>query len=201
MISGNLTIEGGERILPILGAPGGHLLLVSVGSPGDVVLEGPAQNSALNVDNFERLGEITIADSALIAARDASDAGSGTVVIRGERFEVRDNSRVVAGAFMNASEDVTDASIDVRIRSDVVVAHASTIRSTNILGIQGTDIIIQASRLHITQESEICVLTIDGQPGQIILEVGMVLLREGGTISTKNFGETWAEISPSGTLF
>jgi filamentous hemagglutinin family protein len=79
-VGGDIEIAGDFSSLfgfPTLSAPSGQISLVSVASPGDVVFPVPGEPSTLSVESFERLGEVTLSDFALIDASGSACSSTG----------------------------------------------------------------------------------------------------------------------------
>ncbi|MGE3153220.1 MAG: filamentous hemagglutinin N-terminal domain-containing protein [Nitrospiraceae bacterium] len=94
-VGGDITIEGAtlapNNVQPArLAAPGGHLALISVASPGEVrpVSAGgqPAEPAGIG---FTKFGTITLAQGAIL---DTSADAAGRIVIRGGQFTMTDAS-------------------------------------------------------------------------------------------------------------
>ena len=128
IVGGDIVIEGrsGEPISQIrpadssLTASGGQINLVSIGSPGKVVLGEPMDVQG----GAEQLGDISLSRGAII---NVSGEGGGTVVIRGARLRA-DNSEVVANTEGNV--DGAQIAIDVRVAEELELIESSLDAST-----------------------------------------------------------------------
>ncbi len=126
VVGGDIEIVGGVLTspqVPSLGAPSGRINIASVASSGEVGLALAGQGRLLDIDTFERLGEINILRGARL---DTSGNGGGTTVIRGGRLLI-DNGSIAARNTGNA--DSLDLGIDVRMRGDVRLTGEAEITS------------------------------------------------------------------------
>lgn len=154
MVGGDIMISGGR-----LSAPSGRVQIASVASAGHVTFTPPDQSPLLNVDAFERFGEITFSEGALIRA---SGNGGGTVVIRGGRLIM--NSAQVA-AETTGSVPGASIGIDIQIAKDIVLTAASAI-GTLTLGANPNA----------------------GAAGDVVVKAHTVTLTDGGQIRNDTFG-------------
>ncbi len=121
-VGGDIKIAGGS-----LQAPSGRINLAGVDSAGEVVLNNPGQNPALNVDSFSNLGQIDIAQNALLST--SGDSG-GTIIIRGGHFMVLD-SDIFADTLGDSDGALTG--IDIETTGDVVLTDRSYV-TTDMTG-------------------------------------------------------------------
>lgn len=119
VVGGDIEIAGG-----VLSAPSGQINIASVASAGEVIPNASDQAQALDVNTFERLGNIEISQSALI---DTSGRGGGTVLIRGGRL-VADNSLIAAVTL----EDIDGGGVDVE--AGTLSLTNGTVITTNTAG-------------------------------------------------------------------
>lgn len=219
LVGGTIRIEGRRNSRddsPNLGAPSGRVNLVSVGSPGEVIPNVPGEPPALNVETFERLGEVTISNGALI---DASGDGGGTVLIRGGRLLV-DGSCIFADTLEERSG--AEIGIDIQVTEDIVLKNGSFITTDALresIGDAGT-VVVEARQVTVTADGSISSFTNgpgqggsvtvratetvaisapesglssstegSGTGGDIIVEARTIQLREGASITAQSLGE------------
>jgi large exoprotein involved in heme utilization and adhesion len=110
---GPLTTGG----VPTLSAPGGRIQLASVASPGEVGFSPLELAPDLQLDSVARLGRIALSQGAHVTV--SSDAGAGTVLIRGGRLTVNH-------AFIDANTGAGEGArlgIDVRVAEEIVLTN------------------------------------------------------------------------------
>jgi len=131
----------------MLDAAGGRVEIASVASAGEVRLDSPAD--PLDVSSFDALGTVEFygefEPGALKSAIDVAGDPGGSVVLRAERFLLRDGAFVTAGTFGAADHPGTAVDIDVR-GSVELLGHAGIGASSFGLGDAG-DIEIRTGRL------------------------------------------------------
>ncbi len=195
MVGGDIEIIGdaasADTEMPTLAAPGGRIALVSVGSPGDVVLSLTGPSPSPEVNGFERLGDLTIAGGALVST--GSDGG-GTVAIRAEHLRV-DGSRILADTL----GDVDGAVIGIDIEARNLDVSNGVISSSTFGSGDGGDVIIRVrDTLTVTGErsdgspSHISALAdrgSSGSAGSVLIEAGVLTIAEGAEIRSSTFGE------------
>ena len=183
-VGGDITIVGGSLAspqAPSLSAPSGRINLVSVASSGEVGLPTSDQAESMDIGTFERLGEVTIAQGALL---DTSGNGGGTSVIRGGRLLV-DNGTIAANNTGNT--DSPGLGIDVQVRGDVRLTGEAIIISTNGSFSQGRGGSIAVRAGNITVEGGATIFTggdvfSQGRGGDIAVmaPAGAISLNAGG---------------------
>jgi filamentous hemagglutinin family protein len=183
-VGGDIEIAGDFFSLlgiPTLSAPSGQISLVSVASPGEVVLPAPGEPSPFNVESFERLGEVTLSDFALI---DTSGNGGGTVVIRGGHLLV-DNAFIVADT--RGAVDGAKVGVDLHLTEKVIARGALV--TTNVEGRGNAGKIrIQAGNLEMSQSTIVGSITEGrGEAGAVVVHVGTLTLA-GGVITSSSSG-------------
>ena len=143
VVSGNIEIVGGS-----LTAPGGQMHLASVASSGEVVSSASDQAQAVNVDSFERLGEIALSEAARI---DVSGEGGGGVVIRGGVLTLAEGAQITSFASQLGRGRGADISVEVgslALRDGSLIATATglfntggnvTIKATEFVSFTGSN--------------------------------------------------------------
>ena len=130
MSAGNITISGdGDPASgpPNLAASGGRINLASVASTGDVTFDPTSQLPKPNVESFEQLGHMVIAQGALV---DVSGEGGGSVVIRSGKLRI-DSSWLFADTL--GSVDGAELGIDITVHDEFMVANTGVI-TTDVSG-------------------------------------------------------------------
>ena len=140
-----VTVTGGR-----LSAADGEINLVSVASPGEILLSGlkPAPN--INGDSFTSFGPVTISGGSLL---DVSGSLVGTVRIRSGQF-VLDGSSI----FTNTAGNVVDeahTAVEIHAQGDAILRNASEIRSLSEGARRSGDIEITAGTLRVLDGSKI----------------------------------------------
>lgn len=147
MVGGNIEMTGGS-----LEAPSGRIHIASVASLGDVTFhlsgEAPGLQPDLQVDGFERFGEVRVSQNAVI---DASGAPGGTVAIRGGRV-LLDGAHVAA----NTLGDVGSSPIAIEVLAgDMVLTHEASMRADTLGAGDAGAIQLTVDHLHMEMASRI----------------------------------------------
>ena len=151
VVGGNITMTGGT-----LSAPGGQINLISVASPGEVLL--PSFQLAPNVSG----GTINLSQGALL---DTSGDGGGTVLIRGGKL-VMDNAFV--SSFSVGTLDGATSAVSVNMDGDVILSNGSGILAGAFVVGRSGDIVVRAHNVQVTGGALINTITLgDGQAGNI----------------------------------
>ena len=173
IVGGDIRISGGS-----LDAPEGRINIAGVSSEGRVIFNESIQTPDLNVDGFEKLGQIDIQNNAAI---DISGSPGGTVVIRGGRFHIQDSS-------IESNGFGIDPAGNISIQADTVLIEGSTIRSDTGDG-SGGDIHIKAETCEITEDAGVLSITWDnGAGGQVTIEAEDALI-ENSRVTTDAYVE------------
>jgi filamentous hemagglutinin family protein len=201
LVGGNITIQSGllsdaTTQAANLQAPGGRINLVSVASPGEVLLSNfqPAPN--INGASFTTMGTVTLKEGATLSVSGQLDefgnpigqGNSGTVLIRGGQL-VMDASSIQAitwGAVNGLS-----TAVDIQVSQKVALANASTIATATFGSGRGGDVRLTAPTLTI-ENSPQSILTTTGEGGgvggDVVLNVGTVSLLGGSSIESSSQG-------------
>ena len=139
-----VSVTGGT-----LSATNGEINLVSVASPGEILLPGLGFAPNINGDSFTSFGPVTISGGSVL---DASGSPGGTVRIRSGHF-VLDGSSL----FANTTGDVDGAStgVDIHTLDEATLRNASAIVSFSDGGGRSGDIELKAGTLGIQDGSAI----------------------------------------------
>jgi filamentous hemagglutinin family protein len=140
-----------------LKVPGGRVNLAAVASPGEVLLDDSRADPRLDVDAFETLGRVRMAEQGSINVN--GDPG-GTVVIRGEEFVIEDDApyvafgplgprvrpRIAINSVTTGPADNPGVALDVDVRGDLTLENAQLGSGTTGSG-RGGDVSVRASRV------------------------------------------------------
>jgi len=173
IVGGDIRISGGG-----LNAPEGRINIAGVASEGRVIPNESIQTPDLNVDGFEKLGQIDIQNNAAI---DTSGSPAGTVVIRGGRFQIQDSS-------IESNSFGIDSAGKISLQANAVTIEGSTIRSDTGDG-SGGDIHIKAETCEITKDAGVFSITWDkGAGGRVTIEAEDALI-ENSRVTTDAYAE------------
>lgn len=201
LVGGNITIQSGilsdeTTQAANLQAPGGRINLVSVASPGEVLLSNfqPAPN--INGASFTTMGTVTLKEGATLNVSGQLDefevpignGNSGTVLVRGGQL-VMDASSIQAitwGAVNGLS-----TAVDIQVSQSVALANASTITTATFGSGRGGDVRLTAPTLTIENARQSIFTTTGeggGVGGDLVLNVGTVSLLGGSSIESSSQG-------------
>ncbi len=146
IVAGDIEIVGdGSFTNAILRARNGQVNIASVASAGEVIPSAPGESPGLQVDSFERLGSLTLANEALV---DATGDSGGTVIIRGGRLMI-DSSSVFVDT--EGGLDGAPLGIDIDVAGDVNVTNGFI--TTDVFGAgDAGGIRIKADNMHLIGE-------------------------------------------------
>jgi filamentous hemagglutinin family protein len=188
------TLEGGTVQAASLRAPGGQLNLVSVASPGEMLVTSFQTGSNINGASFTGLGTVMLKEGATLdvngqlgADADGNPIGgnSGTVLVRGGQL-VMDASMIQAntvGAVNGAS-----TAVDIQVSEDVALTNGAVISVATSGSGRAGDVRITANSLTLENGSGVSTDTSigDGVGGDLFLNVGTLDLRAGSSIQSTN---------------
>jgi len=188
------TLEDGTTQAASLRAPGGQLNLVSVASPGEVIV--PRFQTGPNIDgaSFTGLGTVTIKEGAILdvsgqlgADVDGNPIGgnSGTVLVRSGQLVM--DASFVQGNTVGVVDGASTA-VDIQVSQNVALTKGAAISvATSGRGRAG-DVRLTADSLTIESGSGITTETVlaDGVGGDLSLNVRIVNLRDGSSIRSTN---------------
>lgn len=194
LVGGNLTITGGPTGL--IDAPGGQINLISVASPGEVIL-GDGQVEVTSA----ALGDISLSDLALIQAEgfNSSDGTSGDIVIRGGGI-------TVDGATISTDQGGANRGGNISITGDtVVLTNAAAIQAGTFGAGLGGEIIVTASEsVTIERSTTLFSDAFDfGDGGRVAITAPLVTILSSGRIDSSTSGFARAgnvEITASDTV-
>ena len=171
LIGGNVQVINGG----VLAAFGGLVQIVSVASPGEVVLTAPD----LNLPSFAALGDVNIESGAFVAANGDFGLPGGTVRIRSGRLIVD------GGTITNDAADVMGApiGIDISATDSMVVRNGGVVHTGSTDVGDASNIAIKTGRLTVelggTIESQ-AVPPGTGKTGSIDIQATSVDVSGGG---------------------
>ena len=199
LVGGNITIQSGilsdgTTQAANLHAPGGRINLVSVASPGEMLLSNfqPAPN--FNGDSFTTMGTVTLKEGAALNVSGQLDefgapigkGNSGTVFVRGGQL-VMDASTIVASTV--GSVDGEPAAVDIQASQTVALTNASAIATLTFGSGRGGDVLLTAPTLTIENALQSIFTTTGeggGVGGGVVLNVGKVSLVGGSSIESSS---------------
>jgi filamentous hemagglutinin family protein len=194
LVGGDITVQAGILAdgtpqAANLRAPGGQLNLVSVASPGEVLVP------TFQPDSISSMGTVTIKEGALLDVGGQFDefgslignGNSGTVLVRGGQLLVMDASKISANTA--GTVDGAGRAVDIQVSEDVSLSNfASIVTETSGSG-QGGDVVIEAESVRLFDFSEISTATSGlGQGGEVVIEAENVRLSDFSQIRTGTSG-------------
>jgi filamentous hemagglutinin family protein len=137
--------------------PAGRVNLAAVASPGEVLLDDSRADPRLDVDAFETLGRVRMAEQGSINVN--GDPG-GTVVIRGGEFVIEDDApyvengpfgsrlrpRIAINSVTTADTDHSGVALDIDVRGNLILENAQLASGAAGSG-RGGDVSIRAGRV------------------------------------------------------
>jgi filamentous hemagglutinin family protein len=200
LVGGNITVQSG-----ILGdgmtqaanlqAPGGRINLVSVASPGEVLVSNfqPAPN--INGASFTTMGTVTLKEGATLNVSGQLDefgtpigqGNSGTILIRGGQL-VMEASTIQAITW--GTVDGERAAVDIQVSETVALTNSSSAITTATFGSgRGGDVRLTAPTLTLENSLQSIFTTTGeggGVGGDVVLNVGTVRLLGGSSIESSS---------------
>jgi large exoprotein involved in heme utilization and adhesion len=208
LVGGDITIEN-PGLIPnmeqssLLAAPGGHINLASVASPGEILLETWGRSPNSNGQSVSALGAIHISQKSMI---DASGEGGGTVVVRGGRFVI-DNSHLSANSTETASGHLTDTpgrGIDIEVTQEAIIQNGAlletNVTTTAAPSVGSGGVHVKADRIEILGvpdfdtfpftgiQSNVAGESGGGHAGDIRLEATSITLKDLATVQSLSEG-------------
>ncbi len=177
LVGGDISIQAAS-----LRAQSGHLNLVSVASPGEVLL------SSFDTGSFATMGTVTIEDGALldVSGQLVGQGQSGTVLVRGGQL-VMDASMILANTV--GAVDGARTAVDIQVSHDVALSNGSLIITKTSGPGRGGDVQLIASTIQLDGASIQSVTTGDGHGGDIsIINAQSVSLTNGAQIVSDTQG-------------
>ena len=147
IVGGDIDITGDENgsyVSATVSASSGVLNIASVRSPGEVISRNGGAEAGLDLNGFEKLGEIGISRGAVATA---SGESNGTVIIRGGRLYV-DQAHVSADSSGVSAGNATG--IDISVENDLTILNGGRITANTYGSAPAGDIVIDAGSMHLT---------------------------------------------------
>jgi filamentous hemagglutinin family protein len=197
LVGGDITVQSGTLTdgtpqAASLRAPGGQINLVSVASPGEVLVP------SFQTDSFTAMGTVTIKEAALLDVSGFDEFGtpigngnSGTVFVRGGQL-VMDASTIQASTV--GAVDGASTAVDIQVSQDVALTTGSAIFTLSSGPGGGGDVQLTADT--VTMESNSTIFTGafndsgDGIAGDVVLSVREVSLKGGSSIQSQSQSST-----------
>jgi filamentous hemagglutinin family protein len=198
LVGGDITVqaktfEDDTMQAANLRASGGHINLVSVASPGEVLVSDFQTGPNINGVSFTGLGTVTIKEGAALDVSGQLDefgtpigrGNSGTVFVRGGQL-VMEASTIQAITW--GTVDGERAAVDIQVSEKVALTDASTIATLTFGLGRGGDVQLTAPTLTIENAPQSIFTTTggDGVGGDVVLNVGTVSLMGGSSIQSSN---------------
>ncbi|MFB2836271.1 filamentous hemagglutinin N-terminal domain-containing protein [Floridanema evergladense] len=184
LVGGNLTFKGG-----IVGVRQGSIELGSVNS-GVVSLNPTETGLTLGYENATSFGEIQMSQSSAVAT---SGEGAGEIRVRGGKITLNERSKISANTIGNQN----GGGVTVEAQQLSLFGGSSLVSGTFSSGDAGNLIVNAKDSIEVSgispdgqflsylQTSSLGV----GQAGNIIIETGELIVRDGAQISTSTFGK------------
>lgn len=182
------TLEDGTIQAAYVSAPGGHINLVSVASPGEVLVP------SFETGSFATMGTVTLKEGATLDVSGQLDefgtpigkGNSGTVFVRGGQL-VMDAATILASTV--GAVDGLRTAVDIQVSHDVALSNGSLIITKTSGPGRGGDVQLIASNIQLDGASIQSVTTGDGRGGDIsILDAQSVGLTNGAQIVSDTQG-------------
>ena len=191
LMGGDITLqaepfEDGTMQAASLRAPGGQLNLVSVASPGEMLVPSLQTGPNINGTSFTTMGTVTLMEGTTLDVSGQIDefgspignGNSGTVFVRGGQL-VMDTSAILASTV--GAVDGASTAVDVQVSHDVALSNGAAIITTTSGPGRGGDVHMTADSLTLENGSGIITETFfgEGVGGDLILNVGTLHLLGG----------------------
>ena len=193
LVGGDITVqaepfEDGTMQAANLRAPGGQTNLVSVASPGEVLVP------SFQTDSFTTMGTVTLKEGATLDVSGQFDldgnlignGNSGTVLVRGGQLVME--ASTIQAITWGAVNGLSPA-VDIQVSQTVALTNASTIVTVTFGSGRGGDVQLTAPTLTIENAPQ-SILTTTGEGGgvggDVVLNVGTVSLMGGSSIQSSS---------------
>jgi len=201
LVGGDITVQAsslqdGTVQAASLRAPSGQVNLVSIASPGEVLVPGFQTGPNINGASVTEMGTVTLKEGATLDVSGQLDefgspignGNSGTVFVRGGQL-VMDASTIQAITW--GAVDGARTAVDIQASQKGELTNSSFITTATFGSGRGGDVQLTAGTLAIENFSSIVTATIDGGGvgGNMVLNVGTVSLTDAASIQsqTQNF--------------
>lgn len=140
IVGGDVQIDRGT-----LQALGGRINLLSLRSPGQLLLDPASANSSTSLHSFAQLGSISLTNDSQL---DLGDQGGGRVAVRGGNLLLNGASTILARSF--ADEQISSRGIDLRLSGTLLASGGSIIEAATSAGRDRGSIHLEADGVRIT---------------------------------------------------
>ena len=200
LVGGDITVQAGTLVdgtiqAASLRAPGGQINLLSVASPGEVLVPSFQTGPNINGASFTGMGTVTIKDQGTtldVSGQVGADAdgnpiggNSGTVLVRSGQL-VMDASTILANTI--GAVDGVNTAVDIQVSHNVTLSNGSAITTQTSAPGRGGDILITSGAVQLDTGASINSLTFSdfeaGAGGNISLNVGRLALMDGTLIQS-----------------
>ncbi|HSL04500.1 MAG TPA: filamentous hemagglutinin N-terminal domain-containing protein, partial [Nitrospiraceae bacterium] len=172
LVGGNISIqagmlEDGTIQAASLHAPGGQINLVSVASPGEVLVPSFQTGPNINGASFTTMGTVTLKEGATLDVSGQLDesgapignGNSGTVFVRGGQFVMEDAATILANTV--GAVDGARTAVDIQVSHDVALSNGSNIVTKASGSGRGGDVHVTADSLTLENGSSIFTVSRD----------------------------------------
>ena len=194
------TIEDGTVQASSLRAPGGHLNLVSVTSPGEVLAPSFQTGPNINGASFTTMGTVMLKDGTTLDVSGQLDefgipignGNSGTVLVRGGQLIMEEASRILASTF--GAVNGASTAVDIQISQKAALTSGSSINTRTFGAGKGGGVQLTADTVTMEGNSRIFTGAVndsgDGIAGDAVLSAREVSLMGGSLIESQSLSAT-----------
>lgn len=191
-VGGDISIQQAAYV----SAPGGHINLVSVASPGEVLVPSFQTGPNINGASFTTMGTVTLKEDATLDVSGQFDefgnlignGNSGTVLVRGGQL-VMNASFILANTV--GAVDGARTAVDIQVSHDVALSNVALISVGTSSSGRGGDVVIAAGNVHLDTASTILTKTSGpGRGGDVHITADSLTLENASEMNTKTeFGD------------
>ncbi|MDF0644556.1 MAG: filamentous hemagglutinin N-terminal domain-containing protein [Nitrospira sp.] len=194
LVGGDTTIQGGTLHNGAvqsakLSAPGGHINLVSVASPGEVLYSTFQTGPNVNGQSFSSMGNVTLSGGSLL---DVSANAAGMVQIRGGQLVI-DDATILANTIDGNAAPVA---VNIKMTGDVTISDTRAVTAisatTSGTGNAGEVQITSANMRATSTDPDLTLFALidthstgDGRAGNVNITTGNL------TVTSPSTGPTW----------
>jgi filamentous hemagglutinin family protein len=191
LVGGNVSLSGGN-----LTALGGRIELGSVDGDSFVNLNEIDTGYALGYQNVQKFRDIRSSNRAQV---DTTDNGGGVIQVQGKNITLTDRSSILSGSFSQAGGNlIINAAESVKLSGGSFLGTSADgegkagdvlVKAFDSVELEGTS----ASGFPTFLFSQVCGFSSEcgsatGNSGNITIETGRLLVRDGANIDSSNFG-------------
>ena len=199
LVGGDITVqahmfEDGTMQAANLLAPGGQINLLSVASPGEVLVPSSQTGPNINGASFTTLGMVTLKDGAMldVSGQLGADAEGNPIGGNGGTVLVRAGQLVVDASFIQGNTvgavDGERAAVDIQVSQKATLTNGSSINTITSGAGKGGDVQLTADTVTMENGASIVTATTDGDGvgGDVVLNVGTLSLMGGSSIQSQS---------------